>query len=158
MANTYVPTSGLAGVAVLETPSTTQKFALGTQVQCAGTTFHYVKSGEAISQYMAVAIDEDWLAKKVTLALADADHKFGAAQVAFSASNYYGWVATQGSNFSVLVRASCAADAALFTTSSAGVLDDATTSGVLTGIVVVTSATSSGTQAEEALANFPLMA
>lgn len=153
MANTYKAITPIAGFAALKTPSTTQEFALGTRVFANGTEFQYVKSGEAISQYMSVAIDEDYLAKKLTLALCDAKHKWGAAQVAFSASLQYGWVAVAGSNFNILVKLSCAADAALFTTSSAGVLDDTSTSGVLLGVTIVTSATSSATQAEEALAS-----
>jgi hypothetical protein len=158
MPNTNYPVSPVHGANFTES-TTDQRFALGQVLEGANNSqWTYVKSGEAITQYMAVAIDEEFVARKLTKALADSRQTIGFAQFAFSASNTYGWVPTKASgNISVLVKASCAADTRLQTTSSAGVLDDTTTATqtYIDGVVVVVAATSSGTQAEECIATWP---
>jgi hypothetical protein len=73
----------------------------------------------------------------------------GIAQVAF-ADNDYGWVLRKGQG-TVLVLASCAADVGLYTSASAGYLDDATASLTLISGIVLTA--SRGTTAGSALCN-----
>lgn len=149
------PTSGIIGIDLDVTTSGTTtdgenaEFALGTTTPATdGQEYMYVQAGEAISQYDCVAIDENYQAVKMTKALADAGHRPGFAQVAFS-DNDLGWVAVQGSNISVNVLASCAADVQLYTTGTAGSLDD--TSGSQTairGVVLVTAATTTASTRE----------
>lgn len=127
-----------------------------------GTEWVYVQASGAITQYDCVVIDEDGTARAVTdtVAAAGDGHRVGVAQVAF-ADNEYGWVAIAGSDIKVRVGASCAADALLWTTATAGVLDDASASAAsirITGITVTTAATASGTQAEEAILSYPMIA
>ena len=134
-----------------DTPTTTADFKLGECVEGSdGTKWTYVQASGAIAQYDAVAIDENFQAAALTKALADAGQTVGVAQAAFT-DDYYGWVALKGTNISVNVLASCAADAQLYTTGTAGKLDDASTSQTaIDGIVIVTAA-SGATQAEECI-------
>jgi isopentenyl phosphate kinase len=146
-------TSGTLGVEVSATP-TTAEFDLGTRVTGTdGTEWVYVQASGAITQYDAVGIDEDYQAAALTKAIADDGHAIGFAQVAF-ADNDYGWVATRGSNISVRLAANCAADVALYTTATAGVLDDASTSQTnIDGVVAVAGVTTAGS--DEVIATFP---
>lgn len=138
---TFFATSGVANAALLE-PTTDANFKLGTR--CTGndgTEWIYVQANGAITVYDAVGIDETFQAAALTKAMADADWRIGFAQVAFT-DNQYGWVATSGagSNFKVNVLASCVADAALYTTATAGALDDdATSQTAINGVVIVTT-------------------
>ena len=136
--------------------TTTEKRAnlLDRAMGSSNSEWVYVQASGAIAQYACVAIDEDGTARQITDTLAATSQLVGFAQIAF-ADNEYGWVATKGSDISVLVKASCAADAILFTTASAGVLDDASASAgsmQIHGVVAVAAATASGTQAEEIIA------
>ena len=149
------PVSPILGVDFTSTP-TAKEFKLGTMaVGSDGTEWVYVQASGAITQYDAVAIDENFQAAALTTALNGAGHKLGFAQVAF-VDNDYGWVATRGSNISVRVASSCAADARLYTTTTAGVLDDASASAAsrVYGAVAVTAATGT-VMAVEVLASFP---
>ena len=116
-------TSGCLGVDFTATP-TAAEFDLGTCVMGTdGTEWVYVQASGAITQYDVVGIDENYQAAALTKAIADDGHAIGFAQVAF-ADNDYGWVATRGSNISANVLINCAADVALYTSGTAGNLDD----------------------------------
>jgi hypothetical protein len=66
----------------------------------------------------------------------------GLAQVAIT-SSYYGWIALNGQNLRVNCLIACNPKVPLYTTSTAGKLDDTTVSaGYIQGIVINTSATS----------------
>ena len=129
-------------------PTTGIDYQLG---ECAmgsdGTEWVYVQAGGAIAQYDAVGIDEAFQAAALTKAIADAGHTVGVAQAAF-ADNEYGWVATKGSNISVNVLANCAADTQLYTTATAGKLDDAAASQTPIDGIVITTAAGGATQEE----------
>lgn len=144
-------TSGTAGVDLTATP-TSAGFDLGTCVPGTDNTeWVYVQASGAITQYDAVGIDENYQAAALTKAIADAGHQIGFAQVAF-ADNDYGWVACKGSNISVRVAVSCAADVALYTTATAGVVDDTSASQTkLNGAVLVAAGTSSAVSAREVM-------
>lgn len=149
-------TSAVAGVDFYNTKTDAQ-FAVGTEVTGSnGTEWVYVQASGAITQYHAVAVDESFQAASLTKALADVNHTIAFAQAAF-ADNEYGWVCKRaGGSEKVLVKASCAADGPLYTSASAGVLDDASASQTLIdGVCVVTTATASGTQAEVVIATNP---
>jgi hypothetical protein len=156
-------TSSIAGVSLtkLTTGTTTDgagaEFALGTVV--AGTDrseWTYVQAGAAITKYSWVAIDENFQAVMGTKALADAGYGIGFNQVAF-ADNDMGWVCT-GSNGNINVRLlnSCAADVQLYTSGTAGILDDTAASQTLIrGCVAVVAASNTAVGYREAIAVFP---
>ena len=141
MPNTHYATSPLAGASLLTT-STSANFKLGTRVLGTDNTeWVYVVSSGAITQYQCVGINEDHDAFAMTTALSVQSDRVGFAQNAFAAGEY-GWVAIKGSNIKVRTKASAAADAQLWTTASAGVLDDATAASALKidGVVLVAAA------------------
>lgn len=132
------------------------KFALGTTVNGTdGQRWMYVQANGAITQYDAVAIDEDFQAAALTKTLADTGLEIGFAQVAF-ADNEFGWVAMAGSNINLRTAAASVVDSALYTSTTAGVLSSTTnTSGTkIDGVVAVVSA---GTQITtvEIIATYP---
>ena len=139
-----VSTTPLLGVAKTETPTsnTTGPFAghaLGTTIKAVdGSEFVYVQAGGVVAQYDYVTIDENYAALAGTTAAVDDGHMIGFAQVAFASADF-GWVATKGSNIQCNVLASCAADVTLWTSATAGKLDDATTTSRVAGVVVVTA-------------------
>jgi len=134
------------------------QFALGTIERGAdGTMWMYVHASGAITLYDCVAIDENYEAAAITTALAQAGHQVGFAQAAFS-DNDFGWVAICGSNIRVRAAAACAPDILLYTSATAGVLDDDGTStreGIV-GVVLVGTATATGANAghQECIASF----
>jgi hypothetical protein len=154
-------TSGLVGANLTNktTGTTTDgagaEFALGTVAKGTDRTeWTYVQAGAAISIYDWVAIDENFQAVKGTKALADAGHGVGFAQQAF-ADNDMGWVCTSGANITVNTLASCAADVQLYTSGTAGALDDTAASQTLIrGVVQVAAATASA-KPRECLAVYP---
>lgn len=142
------------GVNITDTPSSNEAgFALGTRVTTTDNgEVIYVQAGTAITQYDTVGIDEDFQAHPITKARADDGWFIGFAQVAF-ANDDYGWVHTKGSNIRARGAAACQPDVALYTSATAGVLDDTSASQTnIDGITFV--ATASGTNAE-ILATFP---
>ena len=155
MSNTHFPITPMAGVK-FDTPTDTAQFALGTICQGSdGTEWVYVQAGAALVLGDCVGITEDFVATGLTLTTANDSDRLGFAQVAFS-SNQYGWVALRGSNIKCRVKAACAADAQLWTTASAGVLDDATAANAekVDGIVMV-AANGAATAAVECKASWP---
>lgn len=156
-------TSGQLGVdlTALTTGTTTDGanalFQLGTRVTATdGSEWLYVQAGEAITQYMWVSIDENFQAVKGTKALADAGHGVGFAQVAFS-DNDLGWVCVNGpGNITVRVAAACAPDVQLYTTATAGILDDTSASQTLIrGVVIVALGATATASNREAIAVYP---
>lgn len=141
MPNTHYATGGTIGPRLLDT-STTANYKLGHRVQGTdGTEWVYCISSGAITQYQAVGINEDFDAYSLTSTLAAQSDAVGFAQNAFAAGEY-GWIAVRGTNIKVRTKASAAADTQLWTTASAGVLDDATAAGAfkIDGVVLVAAA------------------
>jgi hypothetical protein len=99
-------------------------FSLGDRV-CShdGKDFVFVQAGGAIAANDAVAIAEDYQAIALTTAAAEDGHKIGVAPVAF-ADDEYGWVQVRGV-CELNVLGAYAADGILYTTATAGSLDDA---------------------------------
>lgn len=127
--------------AVVGDTSTTQLFPLGTRhTEANGKEYIYVKGGTGgLSANQASFIDEDFLAVAATTTLATYGGLVGVPSVAI-ALNSYGWAQVLG-NASLNVAASCAADARLNTTATAGRLDDDATTGakVIEGIKLNTA-------------------
>ena len=125
--------------------------ALGTQ----NTVWVFVQASAAIAQYDAVGIDENFQAAPLTKTMADDGWFIGFAQAAFDSGDY-GWVAIAGSDIGVNVLVSCAADVPLYTTATAGKLDDTSTSQTkIDGIVAVTAEPGVGTDSVEIIATHP---
>lgn len=148
-------TTGLLGVNLTRTDSAAA-VALGTQVlQTDGQAYMYVLANEAVAQYLTVGIDENYSASLITKTIADAGWNVGFAQTAI-ASGSYGWVAIRGSDITAKVLTDCAADVALYTTGTAGYLDDASSGQTkINGVVGVTTATSATSTAVEIIATWP---
>lgn len=105
----------------------------------------FVSASSAIAANDCVAITNAYAAAPVTKALADAGNKIGVAQIAI-ASGSYGWVQTRGVG-SVNVLASAASGAALYTTATAGKLDDTATSQTLIESLKLTATNGGSTAA-----------
>lgn len=114
----------------------------------------YVQAASAISQYNAVCIPNTNIATNATTARVADTKRVGFAQVSI-ASGSYGWVHL-GGKVRVNVSASCLPSVALYTTSTEGVLDDATVSGALVA-GVVTNLTASATSAMTAVAAYTMV-
>lgn len=134
-------TSPLVGHRLTES-ETVKRHQLGTIVDLddGGEAVYCVASG-AVSQYALCGINEDFDVYMMTTTLAAQSDRLGFPQIAI-ASGSYGWVYLRGSNIKVRTKASAAADAQLWTTASAGVVDDATAAGALKldGMVLVAAA------------------
>lgn len=150
-----VQTTGLLGVALTDTP-TAAAHTLGTRVMADdGQEYVYVQASGAISQYDFVGIDENFQAAALTKAIADDGHAIGVAQVAF-ADNDYGWIATRGHNLTGNVLGSAAADVPLYTSATAGALDDTSASQTkIDGVVAVAANGTTAAASVEVLLTFP---
>lgn len=105
------------------------KYTLGTRVAGNNNSeYIYVQAGAAIStttsEPFALAVDENFQAVKITKALASAGHIVAVAPRQIIADNAFFWACTRGTNIPLRVAASCAADVNLWTTATAGRLDD----------------------------------
>jgi len=151
-----ISTSGIIGVALGDV-GTTATFNLGTVVNLDdGGQAMYVQAASDVSQFAAVSVRTDETAVPLTTTNAAASKRVAFAQTSI-ASAQYGWVQL-GGVVKVNLLTGCVASVPLFTTATAGCLDDATVSGNGVGLVVgVTNAgsTASGTTALTCIAAYP---
>lgn len=155
MTHTVTP---ILGVDLDATPSANdQGLALGTTVYANdGGVYQFVQAGTVITQYDCVAIDEDNLAYPVNKTRADDGWRIGIADQGAFADEDYGWVRIDGGTSTVRVAGSCAADVALYTTSTEGVLDDTSaTQTRISGIVITASNGTSATASVECIVTHP---
>lgn len=146
MANTNFSTTPLIGLDLSGT-STTPQFALGTTITATnGTEWTYVQAGAAITAYDYVCIDSAFLATSGTKANVDKGYGIGFAQFAF-ASGEYGFVARRGVGLKVNALTLCLLDAPLYTTATAGAVDDTTTSQTLLRGITLNSTVGGATAA-----------
>ena len=149
-------TAPLAG-ARIDSPSSAAEHALGTRVSGTdGTEWIYVRAQAAIARYDYVTVDESFRARAGTKAAVDAGHAIGVAQAAF-ASGDHGWVAAggQGAALKVNVLARCAADRPLYTSATAGKLDDTAGGQTKVAGIVITSAAGAAAAARPAIVAHP---
>ena len=120
-----------------------------------GSKYVYVQASGAITLGDYVTIDEDFQAAAGTKDAVDDGHTIGfATNVAF-ADDEYGYVALTGRP-SVRVGGSCAADVPLYTSATAGVLDDSSTSQTkVDGVVLVTTNGTATVATGEVIATYP---
>ena len=116
---------------------------VGETCQVGGTLYQYVKASAAIAQYAFVKISSDgnYTAQEMTTTTNPSTEpaKVGCAQVAI-ASGYYGWVAIKG-YFTGKFAASCVQAVKIYTTGTAGVVDDSATT-LVNGLMLITTITS----------------
>lgn len=144
---------GVKTDAIVSTISDATAFGLGDRHQDhAGNSWVYVKASAAFTQGDCVAIKNGYTAAPITDALSKSNPEVGFAQVAFTIDNY-GWVQTNGRATYVRVAIDCEPKVPLYVTGTAGVLDDATASSMVAGVVINTSATAAGAYAGQL--NFP---
>ena len=154
--STHHTTAPLAGVRI-DSPAAAAEHAPGTRVAGSdGTEWIYVQAATVIAQYDYVTVDEAFRVSRGTKAAVDDGHTIGVAQAAF-ARNAHGWVATggQGAALRVNVLARCAADRPLYTSATAGKLDDAASGQTKIGGIVITAAAGAAATARPAILAHP---
>jgi hypothetical protein len=160
MAKSFYMTDGSIGISFDADATTTPQFTTG-EVH-AGTNsseWVYVQASSAVAVNDCVALTTTAAgvvqAAPVTKALADDGAPLAVAPVAIP-SGSYAWVARRfGSGISVNVLANCVADVPLYTTATAGKLDDDATSQTLVrGIRITTTTTPAAAVA--AVSNSPM--
>ena len=147
-----ISTSALIGVA-LDYTDTSPSFAVGTTVNLSdGGQAVYVQASSDCATYSAVSVRVDNTVVPLTTTNSASSKVIGFAQTSIG-SAYYGWVPIGGKP-RVKVLAACQPNVPLFTTSTAGSLDDATvTAGLVAGLVATTSAASAS--APTCVAGYP---
>jgi hypothetical protein len=147
----------------MEGVDSAQRFALGTRSLASdGSEWMYVKSGAAITAYDTLWINSSFVAAAITPALAITAGDVGfAGAVSCSTSGQYFWTMVRG-NPTVRLAANCQPAVPLYTTDTAGVLDDATASlsqHQVQGVIATTSnsAASSSVGNISVVANFPVI-
>lgn len=132
------------GARLTET-STDQKYGLGTITwDTNGSLWQYVKANAAVAQYAYVKISGDGnftIDEGTTTLLPSTEPaSVGCAQVAFAA-NDYGWV-FRGYGYHIgKFAASCVQNVKIYTTATAGVVDDSATT-LINGLKLITTITS----------------
>jgi hypothetical protein len=152
MVNTNYATGSKLGVKLGDTHTTAQ-FTLGEIVHGNnGSVWMYIQASASVTQYDAVRIDDGYKIGQITIDTAKQPLTVGFAQVAFSTADY-GWVMLAGKPL-VRLAADCEPSLAIYCTTTGGVVDDATTSSMIQGLVAATSVTGA-TTAATCVANFP---
>jgi hypothetical protein len=101
--------------------------AIGTKMTANDASdWLYITAGSAIAQYDVVGVTEAYSAVPITKALVDSGELVAIAPEAIT-SGEYGWVQLNGV-LTMNVLASCGADAILYSSATAGSLDDTSTS------------------------------
>jgi hypothetical protein len=122
-----------------------------------GTEWVFVLATAAIAAGATVSIDPSFNATPMTPTLANNLSEVGFAQVAI-ANGAYGWVATRGSQLTLLSKGIVTKNAALRISTSAGILINNATSAtypLITGVVVTTSYASTSTILRTGVATWP---
>jgi hypothetical protein len=119
----------------LDLVTSVPQYSVGTmQFTNDGGIYQYVQAASTVSQFAAVAIFGNQTVRMLETSIVTAAGELQSRVVGFAqasmASAFYGWVARAG-KVTVNVADDCAAGAMLFTTTTPGVLDDATVSAAL---------------------------
>ena len=159
MVDTFFPIDGSAiGVRFTLTDAVPQ-FPLGTVIKGnKGSVWVYVLAGAAITANTTVHINGSSVANMITAALAITAGQIGTVQNAIS-NSAYGWAALTGEGLTFSVGASCASSVPLYTTDTAGVLDDATASASHFQVqgVLITATNSGSASTVPGTFNFPII-
>lgn len=122
-------------------------FGLGDRyVDGSGNIYVYVLASSSPAQYDVLSISSAYVAQPITKALADTGVPVGVAMATMS-SGSYGWACVKGT-VSVNVLQTCSSSTALYTSGTAGKLDDTTTSQVkIAGVVILANNATTATAA-----------
>lgn len=120
-----------------------------------GDVYQYVQSASAVAASDFVTIDSSTgVAAGLTTALSAASEALGVATVAI-ASGEYGWIKVYG-RATVSVAGSCAKSVTLYSTTSAGRLDDATASNYeIRGVQLLSTNPTASATVMSAFLHFP---
>ena len=129
-------------------------FALGDRVLSSGAEWVYVLASNSITAYDAVRIEQGYVASQLTIDTGKDPAELGFAQFAFD-DGEYGFVMVGGTPL-IRLAADCDKNVALYATSTGGVLDDATTSVKIQGVICTTSVTGA-TTAATCISRFPTL-
>lgn len=111
-----------------------------------GNQYVFVLASGAVAQYDAVHIGPAYVAQALTSALAASGAPVGIAMGTLTSASY-GWACIKGVA-TVNALQTCASSTALYTSGTAGKLDDTTTSQVkIAGVVLTTANATTGTVA-----------
>ena len=130
-----------------------QRHSLLQMAWTADGVFVYGQANGALTQYDAVKVDNDGQLTQITTTISGSEPTaVGAVQASGISDNYYGWAfrglgGGSGKGIKVNVLASCAADVKLYTTATAGSLDD-TAADCVQGVCLVTGVGGSAAAAE----------
>lgn len=126
------------------------EFILGSRVRTSdGGEYMYVHASAAVTKFQFVGIDESFEAAPLTTAMVDDGWMIGEANQVGAADNDFFWVAIAGPRAGGTWDASVSADVDLHTSTTAGQLQDETSTGSRVRGVVL--ATASGTSVATAL-------
>lgn len=107
-----------------------------------GTKWVYVQAAAALSAKKWAAIDEAYQLYALTSARAASGFGITVPQISF-ANDDYGWVPVEGAFGSAFAKKSCAADSALYVTTTAGAVDDTATGHFqIVGALLISAASS----------------
>ena len=121
----------------LTATNTVQQCQLGTEINVEGATYRYCKASAAVAVYqLAQVADDGTIAEATTTTAGAIPATYVIPQIAF-ASGDYGWapcgpffLKQDNSAFYVNAAVSCAKNVKLYTTATAGVIDDAATTAI----------------------------
>ena len=118
----------------------------------AGNQYVFVQASGSVAQYDAVHIGSTYVAQALTSTLAAAGMPVGVAMATMTSASY-GWACVGGLT-TVNVLATCSSSTALYTSATAGKLDDTTTSQVkIAGVVILANNATTATAAAAAFLN-----
>lgn len=121
------PTDGKIGIDISAVTSA-RNYTLGTPLEASDTgNYVYAFNVGAISTGMCVVIDSGFTAAAITTTLARTRNQIAFAQVTIPASSY-SWYAKNGLGIKIRTAASTLPGVPLWTSDTAGVLDDLTAS------------------------------
>lgn len=103
-------------------------FGLGDWTITKGGMWVFAKAATALAVGSVVVVDVAYTATLITKALADVGNMVAVCPVIVAAASDYVWVQRSGVVDNMLVLASCAIDVPLYTSATAGSLDDTSTS------------------------------
>jgi hypothetical protein len=150
-------TDGKLGVDFTGTTAVTADatFEIGVQVPASdGADYVYTRAASTVAAGDVVSILVDGTVAPLTTVNASVGSAIGFAQTAIASASF-GFVALRGPNLQVNVLANCAPEVMLFTTATAGHLDDTTvTLGLVEGVMTQAAATSNAT-AHTAICAYP---
>ena len=147
-------TQGAVGIDFDGGTESTPSQPLGSRmVGTDASTWLYVTAGSAVAQYDVVAVTEAYSAVPITKALVDSGELIAVAPEAIT-SGEYAWVQLNGI-CTINVLASAAADVILYSSATAGSLDDTATSHTRVDGIKLSTARGGTAGSAPAIASYP---